>query len=65
MRTADEKLRALEAQLASSEAERLEMRRMAVEAFKVRQGELKQRQPHRERKQRKRQKSRKMKKTRR
>ena len=41
---ADEKLRALEAQLASSEAERLEMRRMALEAFKARQGELKQRQ---------------------
>lgn len=39
---ADEKLRALEAQLASSEAERLEMRRMAVEAFKARQGELRQ-----------------------
>ena len=33
---ADEKLRALEAQLASSEAERREMRRMAVEAFKAR-----------------------------
>ena len=41
---ADEKLRALEAQLASSEAERREMRRMAVEAFKARQGEQQQNQ---------------------
>lgn len=39
---ASEKLRALEAQLASSEAERREMRRMAVQAFKARQGELQQ-----------------------
>ena len=39
---AGEKLAALEAQLASSEAERREMRRMAVEAFKGRQGGLQQ-----------------------